>query len=403
MARLLYGNFDFEHELATEHYNRPKRLARLNAELACSLIPLATSGDLICCPPPMADRILDPCSIPGLPDARCIGIDELASSSQPSALVLEPWGWSQAAMDFAQEFDIELPPVDLNAVRNANSRGFSFQLENSSGIAPPGACRLESSRQLITTIAESAACWEQVVDDHRVVLKAEFGMSGRERLTLRGGEALSPSVHGWINRRVEQNGAVYLEPWLDCIAEFSTHWDVQRPIDNTSVGQIRQIGWTQILNSASGQYVGSRVSDASRACFDSVDASLLTQIEQAAKQAATAVAKLGYQGPLGIDSMVYRDAAGQHRVRSLQDINARWSMGRVALALQSHLAASRCLTMLRIPARSSIDFHNNVTVIRLTPDSVNGQPCSEILVAAFSDDADAVQAAEQRLLDQRTS
>ncbi len=403
MARLLYGNFDFEHELAPEHYNRPKRLARLNAELTCSLIPLATADEVICWPLPLPDETLDSFSIPGLPDTRFVGVDDLKSITATSALVLEPWGWSQAAVKFAQKYGIETPHIDINAARTANSRGFSSQLEHSLGVALPGACRLGSSRQLVSAIADSAGRWSQAVDDHRVVLKAEFGMSGRERLTLRGDEALTPSVHGWINRRVEQNGAVYLEPWLECVAEFSAHWNIQAPANDACDAQIQFIGWTQLLNSQSGQYVGSRVSDSAQTGPRSVDPSLLTQIAETAKRAAMAVAQLGYHGPLGIDSMVYQDAVGEHRVRPLQDINARWSMGRIALALQSQLASGRCLTMLRIPATTSIESDDDVSIIRLTPESVNGQPCTEVLVALFSDNAESVLAVEQTLLDQRTS
>jgi hypothetical protein len=45
MPRVLYGNFDFEHELASSAYNRSKRLARLNAELTTHLLALAEDGD----------------------------------------------------------------------------------------------------------------------------------------------------------------------------------------------------------------------------------------------------------------------------------------------------------------------------------------------------------------------
>ncbi|OYW15327.1 MAG: hypothetical protein B7Z55_15100, partial [Planctomycetales bacterium 12-60-4] len=39
----------------------------------------------------------------------------------------------------------------------------------------------------------------------------------------------------------------------------------------------------------------------------------------------------GYFGPVGIDAMWYRDANGKLACRPLQDINARWTMGRLAL------------------------------------------------------------------------
>ena len=54
----------------------------------------------------------------------------------------------------------------------------------------------------------------------------------------------------------------------------------------------------------------------------------------AATQAAEAVAAEGYFGPLGIDAMQYRAGDGTIAVRPIQDVNARWTMGRLSLGLR---------------------------------------------------------------------
>lgn len=60
---------------------------------------------------------------------------------------------------------------------------------------------------------------------------------------------------------------------------------------------------------------------------------------EATRLVAQRVAAAGYFGPLGIDVMRYRDAAGQERLRPLQDLNARFTMGRLALGWRDSLPA----------------------------------------------------------------
>lgn len=408
MARLLYGNFDFEHELATPHYNRPKRLARLNAELAPCLIPLAQPDDQVWFPERPPEDYADDLVRAGLLSVERRSPEKICQVRPESPVVLEPWGWSAAAVEFARQIGVDVPLIDFNAVRTANSRGFSFTLEQSLGVALPGSIRLESSRQLVGAVAESAAAWTSPAEAHRVILKAAFGMSGRERIALRGDEVLTPSVHGWINRRVEQSGAVYLEPWLDRVAEFSTHWDIGP--SSTSAERVQFVGRTQLLNTPHGQYVGSRVGAvADPLASDEIDP-LLSTIESTAKQAAHAVAELGYTGPLGIDAMIYRDPAGQLCARPIQDINARWSMGRVALALRRRLSPTGCLSLLRIPSSNNETDVDEPTVLadgtswfRLTPRLPGHDQCSEAMIVVLAKSAVSLVDAEQQTLDQRTS
>ena len=59
---------------------------------------------------------------------------------------------------------------------------------------------------------------------------------------------------------------------------------------------------------------------------------------------AQRVQQLGYFGPLGIDAMQYRDEAGAIRLRPLQDVNARYTMGRLALGFGRVLRPGWCGT-----------------------------------------------------------
>ena len=403
MARLLYGNFDFEHELGTPHYNRPQRLARLNAELTACLIAIASDHDQIWCPEPLPENYAERLADAGLPAVELIHPDQNCQVTPNVSVELAPWGWSRAAVEFAQQTGASVPNVNLDAVRKANSRGFSFALEQSLAVAPPGSIRLESSRQLVASIAESAAAWGRSPADHHVILKAEFGMSGRERFVLRGDEALTPSVHGWINRRVEQSGVVYLEPWLERVAEFSTHWEIApgeaaSDLSPASSGCVCFVGLTQLLNTPHGQYSGSRVGATATELPDDELDRLLLAIKATAEQAAAPASLFRYTGPVGIDAMIYRDAEGTLQTRPVQDINARWSMGRIALALQQRLASTGCLSLLKIPACEAQlcdDGIRDAKLLHLTPSVVGTAPVSDRLVALIADSPEQLTAAEQ--------
>ena len=90
-------------------------------------------------------------------------------------------------------------------------------------------------------------------------------------------------------------------------------------------------GITPLLTDHLGTYRGSRFRGA-RCQFARVDE--FPAVLEIVTQAARRIQQLGYFGPLGIDAMRYRTAEGQVRWRPLQDINARLTMGRLALGLE---------------------------------------------------------------------
>jgi hypothetical protein len=66
---------------------------------------------------------------------------------------------------------------------------------------------------------------------------------------------------------------------------------------------------------------------------------------------ALTLQRLGYFGPLGIDAMQNRDDAGEIRLRPLQDLNARYTMGRLALGFARLLPSNWCGSWLHFHRR----------------------------------------------------
>lgn len=338
MPRVFYGNFDFEHELAAAGYNRPRQIERLNAELIAHLLALTTHGDLLYCDELAFNQFLVDAQAAGFPSVRLI--NNAGREALDGRLV--PWGCSKQAVDFANSCGWSCPVPPIKSVAMANSRQFSFELEQRHGVAIPGAAEVDSSQTLESAIVTAADVWKSPTDEFDWLLKAEFGMSGRERIAGRGLQCDDSQV-SWIRRRVGAGGRLFFEPRVEPLCELSTHWNLVNPElgQGTEAGRLVEpelIGTTQLLVDQSGQYVGSIPLDHSAidkpllGCSElSLSSEMFDQILGDANSVTAAARSFGYHGPISVDSMIYRGPGGSPFLRSIQDVNARFTMGRIAL------------------------------------------------------------------------
>ena len=317
MPRLFIGNFHFEHELtAVAGWHPSAALRRMSAERVVSWISLAEDGDRIWTPEPISEDFWNSLAKHGLPRVR--GVVDLDSAARNVHEVV-PWGWSARTRAIS---GMTAQPSD-SSVRQGNSREWSFAMEHELGVALIGAARLERMEDLAEAVRRSASEFGEPVADHAWVVKANFGMAARERLLGRG-LAFAPAKQAWLSRRLDSDGAVFFEPWLRRRAEVGIQWTLP-PL---SQGDPKLVGVTPLLSDSQGGYRGSEFS---------LDASIPREWQRAVEvceQVAKRLQSLGYFGPLGIDAAIYEDAAGTAHVRPLQDINARFTMGRLALGFR---------------------------------------------------------------------
>ena len=312
--RLFLGNFDFEYRLAEPSHEPSGKLRRLNAELATSWLAIAEDGDFLWTPAPIDPSFFQQIATAGMP--RVIPVTSL--DHLPADIECIPWGWSQEIYQLAaqRKWDITAPP--LESVRISNSRATSNRLEQEWNVGLSAAGEVSSIDELTTRIESLPSPAD------RWVVKAEFGMSARERIIGHG--ALLPSDENWVRRRFASGKSVYFEPWVNRIDEFGIQLDV--PI----TGEPVVVGITPMLVNERGQYAGSwfqfpesRFSCSVPYWHDATNIAL---------RAAKVLQSQGYFGPLGIDAMIYSDSKGERQLRPLQDINARWTMGRLSLGLR---------------------------------------------------------------------
>ena len=359
MSRLFVGNFHFEHELAASSGgNLSAELHRMSAERVVSWISQADAGDLIWTPEPISSDFWQSLASHGLPGVR--GIVDLNSVPTKVKTVV-PWGWSSWTRSIGGK---SVTPTDA-AVRQGNSREWSHALEQQLEVALPGAARLARIEDLAESVSRSASKFGEPVDDHAWVVKANLGMAARERLLGRG-PTLTPTQQNWLRRRLHDDEAVFFEPWLRRRAEVGIQWT----LPPHGQGQPKLEGLTPLLCNPQGGYRGSEFS---------LDTGIPREWQHAVEvceQTAKRLQAVGYWGPLGIDAAIYEDAAGTAHVRPLQDINARYTMGRLALGFRRMLRVGECGVWRhgRLEELPQLPATANSREIDLTPPLIGNKP-----------------------------
>lgn len=325
---MFVGNFDFEHELASGPRKLSPEVQHLAADLVSAWLSVAAADDVI----------WSPTGIPAFDfhDLRNQGHSLPRFISQERELPLGtdwelvPWGWTAGLVTWGQSHGWSCPAPPIETVRYVNSRIFRWELEHELGIALPGSTVLHSVDELTSHVAN------QATDGAGWVLKANFGMAGRER-SLGRGPLVSEPVLNWARKRFAHSAGLVFEPWVERIEEAGLQWDVPRS------GESQLVGITPLLTDASGTYRGSRL-----ACSPNALAEWQPAVE-VTRRVADRVQQQGYWGPMGIDAMRYRTPEGEIICRPLQDLNARYTMGRLALGLRRFVPAECAADWLHDP------------------------------------------------------
>jgi hypothetical protein len=375
---LFWGNFDFEHHLGPEGPRvPPAQIRRINDEMAFALVPLTAAGDFIWTPELPDPAFAEHLASNGLPSVRFVS----QARDVPRNTEFVPWGWCPSVLGWAGKHGWNCRPPDLAVVAEVNSREFSSELETELGVALPGACTVRTLADLELVISEGAKLrggW---------VLKANFGMSARERIVVR--QPRRESELGWARRRLERGEPLFFEPWVEALAEYGCQFTV--PSGSVPLLQ----GITGLLTDAQGTYRGSRLLPP-----DEGSAGVPEHVLHVVRRAAERIQQTGYSGPLGIDVMQYRTPEDQIGWRPLQDINARLTMGRVALGLRHLLGTHETADWLHLRWPEGVtearwtdlakSLPQGVRLVRLSPLEIGGRPATRGTALLIADNAETL-------------
>jgi hypothetical protein len=327
MSRIFHCNFGFEHELVDPSFQPSRSLLGLFTQLSVAWIKIAQPGDIVWLPEGAPLPEFCPQDVV-VTSSRTVLIDLLLQRQAPYDFI--PWGWSFPALANFEALRsngvrAEIPPLDI--VKACNSRRFAWQQEERLGGVLVNGEAIEKSISSVLRTMGDVERWlgGMSADLTPWVIKAEFGMSGRERILSRRGATASQLQ--WCRKRLDAGELLIAEPWLDRIAEVGVQWHIAPGEDP------RCVGITQLDCDAQGQYLTSHPIATERLAEH-----WIATIEHE-RHVVRVMAEAGYIGPVGIDAMLFRHRLGNREVeaiRPLQDINARWTMGRLVWEASLH-------------------------------------------------------------------
>ncbi len=282
-----------------------------------------------------------------VPDATTI----LKSLGSRKLGVLHPWGETPAAMAWAKPL-----ATILRGMPDPWPTGFTsfFSKDFAARIAPDAysgrRCENMAEVQVVANDVQRAG-------HTHLAVKPVLGASG---LGLRRIALENRSPDG-IQITEKIKFPCIAEPWLDKICDLSVLFKVE----STGPVRVRVLGITRPLIDRTGKYCGHALGrpfsfpDANGKAFDQdffgkLYPGWMDQLREAALQCGEQMHAAGFSGPAGIDAMVFREPGPQPvqsrplRLRPVVEINPRYSMGRVAAALEHGLARGHTAIWLHI-------------------------------------------------------
>lgn len=240
---------------------------------------------------------------------------------------IDSWGASLSVRKWAEERSLsyEMPPWEC--MQTVNSKLFSF----TKGPKLPGATLLYKQ--------EDAARWLEEQKGLKVV-KTCFGVSGRGHHFI---ELLKPETLLFLQNEWKEGRPVIAEPWVSRVLDFSTQWKIAKD------KRIEYVGATLCENDERGTYRNNTVGDeeqlfgAHLAHLENHKKIVLNVLEE--------MANLGYFGHVGIDAMLYKESQTL-KLHPIVEINARKTMGWVALLVRERHFPDKRLTLHYMPGKS---------------------------------------------------
>lgn len=316
--RVFLPNLAFEDELAGRELCHTSESFRAARELGVLMSLLAEAGDVVlsdCAnPPPHSNDVLFRSEVD-------------ADTALHGKLV--PWGWTKPTLNAAQRFQLAANAPLIDVVRRINSRSFNVQFDTVvfDETNPIGSFAEESFGKMCYQNASVLKFVSAMAAEgfSGCVAKAQLSHAGRNRLWLDGTQ-LNDRQSGWLRKRLP--GGVYIEPVVERLCDAGLQFEI-RTADGEA--EVRFLGVTELLTDKAGRYLGSVLH---------TDSSWYTLWSQAIEHGAVVcrhAAAKGYFGPIGIDCFRFRLPSGQTALRVCNDINARFTMGRLALQLRRFL------------------------------------------------------------------
>jgi len=269
--------------------------------------------------------------------------------------VFEPFAWNREAISFQQALGPfleprELPP-DGAAVKRANARQFSLEIEQAS---PPSESGWDATQAQWVTGREDLAGLLAAKSWSEALFKSEYGQSG---LTNRKWEAGNPLSLLQARKLLQRAKSGVVEPWHRLRREYGWLYDLD------ARGSISHTRGHRLITDGQGHYLGTAIGPG-----QSLPEPIQAGFSKMTNRVASALRLLGYFGPVGQDGYEFESEAQIH-FRPLSDLNARHTMAEAAHGLAARIP-DRHIAVLLFSAR----FHGIPADHRLRNELLSGYP-----------------------------
>lgn len=331
---VFWFNPDAEEELAGKVSNRA--LIQVVKDLELVMVALAKADDVVMVHqlPTLEHR--EALQLAGVELPELVEWSDQAEVEYRKLNEVRPWASTPAACARANEFGVIHLPTSrslFSKIEHASLLGEVLQRSEW-----PVLCDPSTVGQRVTSVEEVNQVRRQE-GYPKWVIKSPISTAGRDRMRVSSGGAINEADRRRLEKMFEHSAELLMEPWLERVLDFSIQYD-------QGDHGLKRRGVVALENTERGQFLAARLTrrpferldaDERRMLFEGGDGRgkwgmWLEEVLEPALQDW-----LGeYRGPVGVDAFLFRDSAGELRLKPVVEVNPRYTMGRVAVELGRH-------------------------------------------------------------------
>ena len=252
---------------------------------------------------------------------------------------IKPWGWSPRVHNLLKELKSRCNEQFRESVMST----WSDERRDLYSRRMAATCLAEMVRaipcigeDIIPRECNTLAGIRSLSEKEDIVVKAPWSSSGKGILFIPKGQ-MTCKEEEVLSGILRKQGYVMVEKRLNRVLDFAMEFEMDR------LFHLNFLGYSVFQTSRRGEYEGNRV--ASNSSLEGMIAKytgtgFLHEIREQLEKVVTTVFHGKYVGYLGVDMMIYEDESGEFGVQPCVEINLRYNMGIVSIALQRYLQES---------------------------------------------------------------
>ena len=349
-----------ESELAGETHVKAKALMRqLEQDLAMVLVAVSKPDDVILSNLPPSGQLRKHWIDRGIELPEFFALDQREKLLERKLQDCNPWAWTPKNHEIANSFNSSLrypsnPWRAEQAPLYRKSWGISkMKMWMAEGTKPNKIPDWFAKPGTLGSPVSNLLEVESVLHDFEcrgyshAVYKTDLGAAGRGQRTIACGLPMAENDLRWLetefarSQESDSSPRGVLEPKLSRRVDISFLWNFdlqQQALDF--------MGWTQPMVSGSRRFSGTVLGTPFSKCdletrrflLEDRCARLQRTERWLAEHLNQVLCEVGFNGYLGVDAFVFKDAAGTLSLKPFVELNPRMTMGHVALSLEKHLA-----------------------------------------------------------------